>query len=80
MLTERDHFQGGLEHMQAVKEATGPWATPVLRKDFLFDPYQVYEARANGADAVLLIAAILTPEQLSGAAGRLPQPVGSGAD
>ena len=64
VLTERDHFQGGLEHMQAVKDATGPWRLPVLRKDFLFDPYQVYEARANGADAVLLIAAILSPAQL----------------
>ena len=64
VLTERDHFQGGLEHMESVKEATRPWALPVLRKDFLFDPYQVYEARAHGADAILLIVAILSPEQL----------------
>ena len=64
MLTEVDHFQGSLEHMSAVKEAIRPLGAPVLRKDFIFDPYQVYEARAYGADALLLIVAILTPECL----------------
>lgn len=64
VLTEVDHFQGRLEHMSAVKEAVGPMGAPVLRKDFVFDPYQVYEARAYGADALLLIVAILTPESL----------------
>ena len=80
VLTERDHFQGGLEHMESVKAALGPWALPVLRKDFLFDPYQVYEARAYGADAVLLIAAILTDGAAERASGCLPQPVAAGAD
>jgi indole-3-glycerol phosphate synthase len=58
------HFQGTLDHLSAVKEALTPQAVPVLRKDFLVDPYQVYEARAHGADAVLLIAAILEAAQL----------------
>ncbi len=64
VLTEVDHFQGNLGHLTAVKEATAPWRPPVLRKDFLFDPYQVYEARAAGADAILLIVAALNPAQL----------------
>ena len=59
------HFQGTLEHMAAVKEALLPRRVPVLRKDFILEPYQVYEARAWGADAILLIVAILEPQQLS---------------
>ncbi len=58
------HFQGTLDHLSAVKEAVTPHATPVLRKDFLFDPYQLYEARAHGADAALLIVAVLGPAGL----------------
>ena len=59
VLTEADYFQGSLDHLRAVKEAVGPMGVPVLRKDFLFDPYQLYEARANGADSALLIVAAL---------------------
>ena len=58
-------FQGEPEHLSAIKEAKASGATPVLRKDFIFDPYQVYEARAMGADTYLLIVAILSPAQLS---------------
>ena len=64
VLTEADHFQGSLAHLAAVKAAVGPQGVPVLRKDFLFDPYQLLEARAHGADAALLIVAALSPEQL----------------
>ncbi len=64
VLTEVDHFQGSLEHLAAVKAVVGPEGVPALRKDFLFDPYQLYEARANGADAALLIVAALSPELL----------------
>ena len=64
VLTEADHFQGSLAHLRAVKAVAGPEGAPVLRKDFLFDAYQLYEARANGADAALLIVAALEREQL----------------
>ena len=64
VLTEADHFQGSLEHMAQVKEAAHPRGVPVLRKDFIFDEYQVYEARAYGADALLLIVAAITPQCL----------------
>jgi indole-3-glycerol phosphate synthase/phosphoribosylanthranilate isomerase len=56
VLTEPDFFLGSLDHLRAVRAAVN---VPVLRKDFLLDPYQVYEARAAGADAVLLICALL---------------------
>ncbi|MBI2936294.1 MAG: indole-3-glycerol phosphate synthase TrpC, partial [Chloroflexi bacterium] len=58
------HFEGALEHLQAVKEALQPRGVPVLRKDFTIDSYQVYEARAYGADALLLIVAILSQQEL----------------
>ena len=61
VLTDEKYFQGKLEYLTAVKKAVG---IPVLRKDFIIDPYQVYEARAAGADAVLLIAEALTPADL----------------
>jgi len=64
VLTDEEHFQGTLEHLRAIREAL-PDGPPLLRKDFLFDEYQVYEARANGADALLLIAAILETEAMA---------------
>jgi indole-3-glycerol phosphate synthase len=53
VLTDEKYFQGKLEYLTTIKEAVG---VPVLRKDFIIDPWQVYEARAAGADAILLIA------------------------
>jgi len=59
-------FQGALEHIHQIKASGASRLAPVLRKDFIFDPYQVYEARTVGADALLLIVAILSPQQLEG--------------
>ncbi len=61
VLTDREFFQGDLEYLRAIRRRS---RLPVLRKDFLIDPYQLYEARAAGADAVLLIAECLSPEEL----------------
>ena len=60
VLTDEKHFQGSLGDLSAIREAL-PDGPPLLRKDFLFEEYQLYEARGHGADAVLLIAAILEP-------------------
>jgi indole-3-glycerol phosphate synthase len=62
VLTEPRHFGGALENLALAREAC---ALPALRKDFLDDPYQIYEARAAGADAVLLIVAALTDDDLA---------------
>ncbi|MFH1003526.1 MAG: indole-3-glycerol phosphate synthase TrpC [Chloroflexota bacterium] len=65
VLTEARHFQGSLDYLKDIRKALGG-KLPLLRKDFIHDPYQVYEARACGADALLLIVAMLTPERLRG--------------
>ena len=57
-------FQGELSFLQQIKETGASQRAPVIRKDFLFDPYQVVETRAAGADAMLLIVAVLEPTQL----------------
>ena len=56
VLTDRDYFQGHEDYLQAARKACG---LPVIRKDFLVDPYQIYEARSINADCVLLIVSAL---------------------
>ena len=63
VLTEVNHFQGSLEYLAMIRKEVD---IPILRKDFIFDEYQVYETAAFGADALLLITAILDREQLEG--------------
>ncbi len=65
VLTESRYFMGSLADLTAVRAVLGN-TIPVLRKDFIFDEYQIYESRAYGADCLLLIAAILEPAQLAG--------------
>ncbi len=62
VLTDRRYFQGSLDDLRQVASLSP--RLPLLRKDFVFDPYQVYEARAAGADAILLIAAYLETAHL----------------
>jgi indole-3-glycerol phosphate synthase len=64
VLTEPDEFQGSLEHLREAVEQLEGSACPVLRKDFVTDPYQVIEARAAGAGGVLLIADLLDDAEL----------------
>lgn len=60
-LTEEDHFNGNIEYLKQIREVS---LLPILRKDFMIDEYQFYEARVIGADAVLLITAILDDAQM----------------
>ena len=77
VLTEEQHFQGSLDDLKAVRavlDGRGQPRPALLRKDFLFDTYHLFQARAYGADAVLLIAAALDPRllaELMAVAGRL---------
>ena len=64
VLTEEKYFQGSLNHLRDIRDALGDRRLPLLRKDFIYDSYQVYESRAYGADGLLLIVAILAPEEL----------------
>jgi indole-3-glycerol phosphate synthase len=69
VLTDSRYFQGKLEYLSEIKayfqSTTGLAQPALLRKDFIFDAYQVYEARAAGADALLLIAAVLNDDELA---------------
>ena len=61
ILTDKDYFQGHEDYLQQARAAC---ELPVIRKDFIIEPYQVYEARAINADCILLIVSALTPEKL----------------
>ena len=61
VLTDKDFFQGDNQHLTDVRAAV---SLPVLRKEFIIDPYQIYESRALGADCILLIVACLTDKQM----------------
>jgi indole-3-glycerol phosphate synthase len=64
VLTEKRYFQGSLDYLANIRQALGTCRPPLLRKDFIFEPYQIYESRAHGADCLLLIAAILDRRSL----------------
>src|SRR4030043_1857540 len=63
VLTETTYFHGSLNNLADIRNALHK-KLPLLRKDFIFDPYQIYESRAYGADSLLLIVAILKPTEL----------------
>jgi len=64
VLTESKYFEGNIDYLGDIRNTLADKKIPLLRKDFLTDPYQIYEARAYGADSLLLIVAILIPEKL----------------
>jgi indole-3-glycerol phosphate synthase len=61
ILTEEDFFMGSVDHLKDVKKIT---ALPILRKDFIIDEYQIYESKLIGADCILLIASILSDQEI----------------
>ena len=61
-LTEEDHFLGNTDYFKKIRNIS---PLPMIRKDFIIDPYQIYEAKVIGADCILLIAAILSDEQMA---------------
>ena len=63
VLTEPDFFNGSILDLKEVAKISKPNGVPLLCKDFIIDEYQIYEAKANGADCILLIIGILEPEQ-----------------
>jgi len=69
VLTEVRYFQGSLNHLKDIRNTLVNKRLPLLRKDFIHDPYQVYESLAYGADSLLLIVAILTLEKLEALLG-----------
>lgn len=69
VLTDNKYFQGSLEYLKEIRKALGGRPVPLLRKDFVLDEYQVYESRANGADAILLIVAIMDKGKLKNLLG-----------
>ena len=64
VLTDTPFFQGSLEDMSVARTVASMWKLPVLRKDFIVDPYQILESRVWGADAILLIVAVLGEKEL----------------
>ncbi|MGH9818695.1 MAG: indole-3-glycerol phosphate synthase TrpC, partial [Pyrinomonadaceae bacterium] len=62
VLTEEDFFKGSIDDLKAIRKAVD---LPILRKDFTIDEFQIYESAAAGADAILLIVAVLTPNDLN---------------
>jgi indole-3-glycerol phosphate synthase len=65
VLTEPSRFDGSLAHLRLVSKALAPFSVPAMRKDFLVDPYQVLEARAEGAGGVLVILRMLSRDQVA---------------
>ncbi len=64
VLTESKYFQGSLDYLKSINHALRSCRLPLIRKDFIFHPYQIYEARACGADSLLLIASIFDTSSL----------------
>lgn len=64
VLTETKYFQGNLDYIKQIGDALGDKRIPLLRKDFILDPYQIYQSRAYGVDSLLLIVSILEPGEL----------------